>query len=149
MILKIFLILLWSSLMLVQADMVKTQKVVVKVSNIEVTRGGDIIVFIFGKEGYPKVHDKALSMQRKSVSTNVMEFTFNIAVDEMAIKVLHDENGDGKVTKDWTGIMPKDGLGFSNNQRISITGLPTYKKSKLSIGDIKKEVEIALRYKIF
>lgn len=138
---RFILILLWSSLMSAYAD-----EIIVKVSDIEVKRGGSIVVFIFAEDGYPKIHNKALLVKKSKTVEKVMEFKFKIDREEIAVKVLHDENGDGKVTKNWTGIIPKDGLGFSNGQKLSITGAPTYKKSKLSREECKNGIEISVKY---
>lgn len=121
-------------------------EIIVKVSDIEVKRGGSIVVFIFAEDGYPKIHNKALLVKKSKTVEKVMEFKFKIDREEIAVKVLHDENGDGKVTKNWTGIIPKDGLGFSNGQKLSITGAPTYKKSKLSREECKNGIEISVKY---
>lgn len=76
-----------------------------------------------------------------------MDFKFSIEEDEnIAIKIHHDENRDGKVTKNWTRIWPKEGLGFSNGQKLTLTGPPNFKKSKLSKEQLKAELIIAVRY---
>ncbi|MBU2917220.1 DUF2141 domain-containing protein [Psychrosphaera sp. F3M07] len=119
----------------------------ITVTNIDTTKGGNIIVFIYYREeGFPKNHDMAfLSLTKKAMDEN-LDFSFVIANQELAIKVLHDENGDGKVSKNWTGIYPKDGLGFSNNQKITLTGPPNYKKSKIEILPDKNHVIIPIIY---
>lgn len=127
--------------MLAHAD-----EILVKVSEVEVERGGSIVVFIFAEDGYPKVHEKALLVKRDSLLKSVMEFKFKVDREDIAVKVLHDENGDGKVTKNWTGIIPKDGLGFSNKQQLSIRGAPTYKKSKLSKDEFTSGINISVKY---
>lgn len=117
--------------------MLNTNKVIadelkVTVTNIDVSRGGNIMVMIFAEEGFPKVHEKAVLMQSLEAQQETMDFVFNTNLEELAVKVLHDENRDGKVTKNWTGIFPKEGLGFSNDQKIGLTGPPKYRYSKLS-----------------
>lgn len=120
----------------------------IEVTGINVNRGGNVIVMIFGKNGFPKVHKQALAAQTKRANTDRLEFTltFNTLESEFAVKVLHDENGDKKVTKNWTRIFPKEGLGFSNGQRISLTGPPTFNRSKLSRGQFNAVLEIPVRY---
>ncbi len=118
----------------------------IEVNNIDVKRGGNIIVMIFAEEGFPKIHEKALFVQTQNAQQEVMEFKFNFALEEMAVKVLHDENEDAKVTKNWTGIYPKEGLGFSNDQKISLTGPPKYKYSKLHKEQFKDGLNISIVY---
>jgi len=104
----------------------------VNISHIDQTRGGQIIIFVFSNKGFPKRHELADMKFILPVKSESM--TFNIPLPKQspfAIKALHDENLDGKVTKNWTGIIPKDGLGFSNNARISFTGPPKFIEAKL------------------
>lgn len=120
----------------------------INVTGIDVNRGGNIIVMIFGEKGFPKIHKQALADQTKRANKDSLEFKFtlNTLNNELAMKVLHDENGDNKVTKNWTGVFPKEGLGFSNGQKISITGPPTYNKSKLPKDQLKTVLIIPIRY---
>ena len=118
----------------------------ITVTNIDTSRGGNIVVMIYGEEGFPKDHAMTLLTATKKVLSNTMLFTFLINQPEAAIKVLHDENGDGKVTKNWTGIYPKDGLGFSNGQKIGLTGVPNYSKSKVRFVAPQSEATISIRY---
>ena len=118
----------------------------ITVTNINTSRGGNIVVMIYGEKGFPKDHATALLMTTKKAFSNSMLFTFLIDQPEVAIKVLHDENGDGKVTKNWTGIYPKDGLGFSNSQKIGLTGVPKYSKSKVRFIAPQSEAIISIRY---
>lgn len=118
----------------------------IKVSNIDVKRGGNIIVMIFAEDGFPKKHDKVLFFQSQSTLQQAMEFKFDIALEELAVKVWHDENEDGKVSKNWTGIYPKEGLGFSNEQKVGLTGPPKYKYSKLLREQFKDGLNISIIY---
>ena len=121
----------------------------IDVENIDVSRGGNLIVMIFQKDGFPKKHDKAILKETKKVNAKSMTFSFETDLDELAIKILHDENEDGQVTKDWTGIFPKDGLGFSNKQTIlNNLGVPTYEKCKLDKEAYENNISIELIYGI-
>jgi len=142
---KLFIII-WVSIVMTSISIAQATEIKIKVTGINVNRGGNIIVMIFGEKGFPKVHKQALSAQTQRANKETLDYKFNLNIKEMAVKVLHDENGDGKVTKNWTGIYPKEGLGFSNGQRVSMTGPPTYNKSKLSKDQFKAELKIPVRY---
>ncbi len=118
----------------------------IDVHNIDVNIGGNIVVMFFGKEGSPKSHGVALLIQIKPALHKTMEFIFDVDIEELAVKVLHDETGDGKVTKNWTGIWPKEGLGFSNKQKISLKGAPKYKCSKLLKKQFENGINISITY---
>lgn len=118
----------------------------ITVTNIQPERGGNIIVFIFAKTGFPKKHDKAIFIKTVKAVQIEHKFHFDLDLDEMAIKILHDENEDGKTSKNWTGIYPKEGLGFSNGQKLGTFGPPSYKKSKITRDEYLTGVKIAIRY---
>ena len=120
----------------------------ISVNDIDTKRGGDIRVYIFGEDGYPKKHDEALYAQNKKAIESSILFTFEVdnTLKEFAIKLFHDENGDGKVSKNWTGIYPKEGLGFSNDQKLGMFGPPNYKNSKLSRDEFSEVINISIVY---
>ena len=120
--------------------------VTVKVVGVDVKRGGNLIVMLFSETGFPKNHEDAQHLTTVKVNEPEMVFSFNTELEELAIKVLHDENENGEVTKNWTGIMPAEGLGFSNDQKIGLTGPPSYKKSKVTIKNQVSQLSITLRY---
>ena len=143
---KTVFIILWGSIMVLYSDISSATEVNIEVTGIDVTRGGNIVVMIFTEKGFPKNHKEAVFVQTKNALQEVMTFTFNPGREEMAVKVLHDENEDGKVSKNWTGIYPKEGLGFSNGQTIGLTGPPGYKSSTLSRDQFKDGVSISILY---
>lgn len=118
----------------------------IRVSNIDVSRGGNIGVYIFGRDGFPTKHEKALHSKTLKADKNELNFTFNTDLRELAIKIHHDEDGNGKITKNWTGIIPAEGLGFSNDQKISFLGPPSYKKSKIYPDEFQKGIAIEIIY---
>ncbi|MCK6263853.1 DUF2141 domain-containing protein [Vibrio sp. ZSDE26] len=118
----------------------------IKVTGIEHKRGGNIIVFIFSNEGFPKQHELAIQQQTQRAQGDTMTFHFDVNEQEVAIKVLHDEDENGKVTKNWTGIYPAEGLGFSNKQKVSLTGAPIYKRSKIKLADLQAGLTIEMNY---
>ncbi len=123
-------------------------KITVNVDNIDEKKDGQINIFVFKDDSFPKVHSKAIYMQTRKVTKNKEVFHFEISNDfqEIAIKVHHDENLDGMVTKNWTGIYPKEGLGFSNNQKLGFLGPPNYKNSKLNKEQFLNDINITVIY---
>lgn len=105
----------------------------IEVTGIDINKKGQLIVLIFGEDGFPIKHEKALYEHNKPATRNVMNFQFQgINRDEIAIKILHDQDTNNKLTKNWTGIFPNEGLGFSNGQKINF-GPPNYVDSKVPV----------------
>ncbi len=117
----------------------------IRIVGIDTKRPGDIMVMLYGKDGYPKDHGKAVATQNKKASAKELDFKFKVSLNEFAVKVLHDETMDGKVAKNWTGILPAEGLGFSNGARIRF-GPPSFKRSKLDSSKVGNGITIKMVY---
>ncbi len=138
--------LLWGSSMTLSTYTTQAAEVTVNVTGIDTDRGGDIIVMLFNEDGFPKDHQRALMLKSEPATEETLTLSFSLDTEAFAIKVLHDENSDGKVTKNWTKIYPKEGLGFSNHQRIGLTGPPSYKKPKIVVYHATINQTILIRY---
>ena len=118
----------------------------IEVENVDTQRGGSVLVLLFGSGGFPKDHRQALSTQSLPAAAETLTFTFESPDHPFAIKVLHDEDGSGTVTKNWTGIIPSEGLGFSNGARLSLLGPPSFRKAVLKPHDSSEPIAISIRY---
>lgn len=122
-------------------------KLIVDVSNIDVSKGGDLIVLVFGDDGFPKKHEKALMSKTRKVTEAVMTFEFEMPdIPELAVKVLHDDDKNGRVTKNWTGIWPREGLGFSNDTKMGSFGPPGFSSAKLAAKEAREGVFVMVFY---
>lgn len=131
------------------ASSAQEQKISIEVSGIDVERGGNLIVLVFGSDGFPVKHEKALLTQTTKVSGERMSFVFNAPAPshaEMAFKVLHDQDANNKVTKNWTDIWPAEGLGFSNGARMRAVGPPGFDEARLSRDQAMGGVKMRLIY---
>lgn len=125
------------------------KKISIEVSGIDVGRGGNLILLVFGSDGFPVKHEKAFLTQTAKVQNEQMSFEINEPVPsyaEMAFKVLHDQDANNKVTKNWTGIWPSEGLGFSNGARMRSFGPPGFDDAKLSRVQIINGVKVRMIY---
>ncbi|MFC3120789.1 DUF2141 domain-containing protein [Agaribacter flavus] len=127
------------------ASAIPAKEVTVRITNIDVKRSGSITLMLFSNTGFPKDHNKAVMIDKKTALQSTLEFPVKINLETFALKVLHDENDDGQVTKNWTGILPAEGLGFSNGAKIRF-GPPSFKKAKLRLNNITDTINIALIY---
>ena len=117
----------------------------ISVTQLDKNRKGKLRFMVFreGKE-FPREHDAAILT--KIVDTNGQEtvrFTVNLPQGTYALKVLHDENENGKVDKKMIFI-PSEGIGFSKD--IKMTYRPPYfREAKINTTNIKP-VEIKMYY---
>ena len=133
-------------MLMTMSNLTLAKTIEIKVTNVDVSKGGQIIVMLFGEDGFPKVHAKALQQQFSEELASEMTFKFEIALEVFALKVLHDESGDGMVTKNWTGIYPKEGLAFSNKQTLGITGPPSFRNAMLKLSNINSTINLNIKY---
>ena len=135
-----------SLLMFIYSPVSNSEALAVTITGIEPQRGGYIEVYIFGKVGFPKQVEQAVQGKRASAATESLVFHFDIEMQEFAVKVLHDADSNEKVTKNWTGIIPSEGLGFSNGKTLGLTGPPSYRQCKVKLNKQTKNMNITLRY---
>ncbi|WP_448547567.1 DUF2141 domain-containing protein [Thalassotalea fusca] len=118
----------------------------VRVTNINTSKPGNIMAMLFTEEGFPKKHDKALIIKNKKAESTELVFEFSVALEHFAVKILHDENEDGKTSKNWTGIIPSEGLGFTNGAQLSWRGAPKFKDAMLTLEDVAEALVIPIKY---
>jgi len=119
--------------------------ITVQVNNIDRTKPGNILVMLYAKDGFPKDHDKALKIETIPAVVDQMSISFSSVPGEFAIKILHDEDENGQVTKNWTGIFPAEGLGFSNGAKITYRA-PRFNEAKLNLSQVFSPLTIDLIY---
>ena len=105
---------------------------------------GQLILNVFATEaGYPLDSSKALRTIKEEVSHETMEIRIgNVPFGAYAVTILHDGDGDGKMTTGFLG-MPKEAIGISNNPR-SYFGAPDYEDAIFEFRESGKEISIAL-----
>lgn len=115
------------------------------VRNVDVRRPGQLLLFIFLERGFPKDHSQAIHVCRTLPVKPELTVQGEVpCAIHFAIKVLHDEDMDSRVTKNWTGYVPKEGLGFSAGATI-LRGTPSFKRAKIRFVE-NETIEIAMRY---
>lgn len=95
------------------------------------------------KKGFPAKTDKAMIKKIVPIKNNkaICEID-DIPYGNYAVSAHHDEDGNGKVNKNWVGI-PNEGLGASNDAKGNF-GPPSFDKAKIEINSPKKTIVINL-----
>jgi len=69
----------------------------------------------------------------------------NVEPGTYAIAVVHDENGNGKLDKNFVGV-PSEGYGVSNNKTYALSA-PNWNESTFTLGaNESKTLQVKLRY---
>lgn len=112
------------------------------VKNIKEQKGS-IRVGLFNKED-DFLKNAAYGKIVKANGTEVTIVFENLAPGEYGISVVHDENDNGDLDKNFVGI-PKEGFAFGNNAMGSF-GPPDFQKAKVKMEDKPQQQVINLIY---
>lgn len=105
---------------------------------------GTITALLFASEdGFPAKEAKALRRVSVPASVGAVALHFErVPAGSYAITVYHDENGNGRMDKNWIGI-PKEPVAVSNNEKGRM-GPPKFKDAKFIIESEQKNLQINL-----
>jgi uncharacterized protein (DUF2141 family) len=119
-------------------------------------KSGNILLSIAGlnnEKGYIKVglFNSAQSFEGKTkeifggailkiYSSKAQHIFPHVPYGEYAIKLFHDEDGDGEIDTNFLGV-PTESYGFSNNAK-ALFGPPTFEKAKFTVSSDTVRVEI-------
>jgi uncharacterized protein (DUF2141 family) len=108
---------------------------------------GKITVDLYREaKGFPDTPANAFKHQLADIDAKTLtgQWVWNdLEPGAYAIAVLHDENGDGKMEKNFLG-MPKEGHGASNNPMVKRP--PTFEEARISVNAGPQTLEIKLFY---
>ncbi|MDR2018095.1 MAG: DUF2141 domain-containing protein [Syntrophobacterales bacterium] len=105
---------------------------------------GDVIVALFSSKESFEGNGPEFQSVRVEISGKRSECEFsNIPFGVYAVKVFHDENGNGKLDKNAMG-QPRERYGFSNNVR-NLFGPAGYSEAKFSFEKVDMVIGITLK----
>lgn len=143
----ILVFLLWVHFPSLAAQTNDTATLTVRVTGARNTKGKIWVTVFQDAEGFPDDPSKAVRQQSVDIDPNTMsaEVTFkDLPQGTFAVSVLHDENGNGKMDKNFVGI-PKEGYGASNNPKKKKRA-PRFDEAKFSLNSSGQTIEITLIY---
>jgi uncharacterized protein (DUF2141 family) len=142
---KSFLLLLLLALTAWQP--VSVNGITVTINNFRNTKGHVLISLFKDGNGYPDDPLKAIRKEKANITDNhiaIISFT-DLPAGQYAAVVLHDENSNVKMDKNWLGL-PKEGYGFSNNV-MGMFGPPSFSKASFQHkADQQTKITIRMKY---
>ena len=108
------------------------KKIQLSIHNIEVKRGGEMGVYVFLKKGFATKHKQAIRSYHFNVINESHKLEIEVPDHTFALKAHHDEDMSGKVTKNWTGIFPTEGFGFSSGAKV-LFGPPSFEQAAMTL----------------
>ena len=107
---------------------------------------GDLGVNVFrSPDGWPEENGKTVFHSGFPIPGDHATAQFNLPPGRYAIVVLHDENSNHKLDRNFLGI-PKEGFGFSNNPKVGLSA-PRFESATLQVSCPTTETSIHLIYK--
>jgi uncharacterized protein (DUF2141 family) len=140
-------LLLWAPFPSLTAQTKDTRTLTVRVMGARNTKGKIGVTLFRNAQGFPDDTSKAIRRESVEIDPNTMsaQVTFkDLPQGTFAVSVLHDENGNGKMDKNFVG-MPKEGYGASNNPKKKKRP-PTFDEAKFSLNSEEQTIEITLIY---
>ena len=114
----------------------------VKVEGIGVQEGELRLALYDSEEAWQGKASPRAGQVSKPDGTPTLVFTFDdLPPGRYAVRVMHDENGNGKLDSNMLGI-PKEGYGASNNPRVMRA--PHFDEAAFDIGDSDLSIPIEL-----
>jgi uncharacterized protein (DUF2141 family) len=138
---------LWAPFPSLTAQTKDTGTLTIRVTGARNTKGKIGVTLFQDAQGFPDDTSKAIRQQTLDIDPNTMsaQVTFKgLPQGTFAVSVLHDENGNGKMDKNFVG-MPKEGYGASNNPKKKKRA-PTFDEAKFSLNASEQTIEITLIY---
>lgn len=124
---------------------IQSGKVIVTITDLKKPVGMLGISLHNSKKGFPGKHEQAYANQAKKITGSAEKVIFdNVPHGSYAISVVHDENSNGKLDKNFIGI-PKEGVGVSNNPIIGMGG-PKFDPCAFLLNTGELELTIAMIY---
>ena len=107
---------------------------------------GQLLVLVFAADdGFPSQPERAYRKPTLDlVEPGASFFLDSLPVGEVAVTVVHDEDGDGELDTGAVGI-PREGVGTSNNPGLRL-GPPRYSDAVIDLRGGAQSTVINLRY---
>jgi len=123
----------------------ETCSLTVDVKNLKNSKG--IVQFaLYNKEGSipDENYKNYYKIQKGEIVNGSASTTFkNIPKGQYAVNILHDENRNGKIDKGL--VLPKEGIGFSNYEKIGLTNRATFMKASFILNS-DKNIKVKVIY---
>jgi len=116
----------------------------IKVTDLR-NHNGQLIFGVFrSPDGFPSESKKSIDWQIEPPDKDVVTFTAKLPPGKYAASVLHDENKNGKMDKNFAGI-PQEGYGVTNNPKPALRAA-TFKEATFTLPPEGATLTISIQY---
>ena len=119
---------------------------IVHVSGVRNQKGVVGATLFTSPDGWPENNDNAYVHGPFPISGSTATVTFeHLPPGRYAVAVLHDENRNKKLDRNFLGI-PKEGFGFANNPHVGLSA-PKWEQAAIDVGCPVTEISVHMIYK--
>jgi uncharacterized protein (DUF2141 family) len=142
--LTIFTALLFFSI-LIYSQNPKTGDLEIRVTGLR-NANGKISVNLFNRaDGFPEDPMKSFGWKTVKVVPDTVVIVFEeLPYGNYAVSILHDENSNGKMEKNFLRI-PREGFAFSNNYAPKIS-TPSFSEAMITLKQAKLKTDLKMLY---
>jgi uncharacterized protein (DUF2141 family) len=134
---------LLATLLLLTAD--PAPRIDVEVTGVRSDRGALLCALYRSEDGFPAEPHKAAAQASARAATGTVHCTFPASpAGRLAVAVIHDEDGDGRLGRNFLGI-PREGVGVSRDAQGK-RGPPRFEDAAITYGGGPHALRIHLRY---
>ncbi len=117
----------------------------IRITGLRNTKGKVSVNLFNGKDGFPDDPLKSFGWKTVKIVPDTVVIVFeDLPFGNYAVSVLHDENSDGKMEKNFFGI-PKEGFAFSNNCTPKMMS-PSFGEAMVSLKQTRMKSELRMLY---
>ena len=117
----------------------------VEITGLHSDKGQVLCALYSSADGFPTKPEKAVAKTKSTIADHAAGCEFaGVAPGAYAVSVVHDENSNGKLDRNFIG-MPKEGVGASNNAKGHM-GPPKFDTAKFSFSGCRLDLKIAITY---
>jgi uncharacterized protein (DUF2141 family) len=119
-------------------------KLTVTVTDLRNHRGQLIYGVFTSADGFPTDSHKAVDWQVKPADVDSVVFTAMLPPGQYGASVLHDENNNGRIDKNFFGV-PVEGYGVTNNPKPALRAA-TFEESRFNLPPEGASLTISVQY---
>jgi uncharacterized protein (DUF2141 family) len=118
--------------------------IVVQLNGIKEPTGQVLLSLFRSEEGFPTHPEKAFRWKTAKVTSSSLIISLDgLPLGSYAIAVVHDENSNAVMDRDWFG-MPDEPYGISNNVTSTFTP-PTFDEAKFTVTGKRDTIKIEMQ----
>jgi uncharacterized protein (DUF2141 family) len=140
----LFFTIVFISFTIINTNAQKTCNLKVDVNDLKNSEGQIMISINKGSEGWPEgnfYEQRFISKFKAPTHTIYFE---NLPYGDYAIGLLHDENRNNELNKNFIG-MPTEGFAFSRNYKV-VFRAPKYEEANFKVNSSEKTITIYMQY---